>query len=64
MVRDDGSCNPVWFTYATLIRQLDGVTDGKRQLHPDANVRIYTWRKGSETVVSAWAIDGEAASVR
>ena len=26
VIRDDGSLKPAWFTYATLIRQLDGVT--------------------------------------
>ena len=60
LVRDDGTIRPSWFTYATLIRALDGVTSGKRVPHPDPNVRVYAWEKADGMVVlSAWTVDGE-----
>lgn len=58
--RDDGTKKPSWFTYATLIRQMDGVSSGVRLPNPDPNVRIYAWTRGKETIVSAWTIDKTA----
>ena len=52
---------PAWFTYATLIRALAGATEGRRLAHADPNVRLYAWRRGDEVVLSAWAVEGEAA---
>lgn len=61
VMRDDGSLKPSWFTYATMIRALDGVKGGGRRLpYPDPNVRLYAWTRGTETILSAWAIDGKA----
>ncbi len=58
--RNDNSKKPAWFTYATLIRQLDGVSSGVRLPNADPNVRVYAWTRGTQTVVSAWTIDGTA----
>ena len=61
MLRNDDTLKPAWFTYATLIRQLDGVqTGGLRLPYPDPNVRLYAWTRGTETILSAWAIEGNA----
>ena len=61
LIRDDGSLKPSWFTYATLIRQLDGVTERATKVpFEDDNVRVYLWKRGSETIVTAWAIQGTA----
>lgn len=61
LARDDGSLKPSWFTYATLIRQLDGVKAGRRLPHPDANARLYLWTRPDGTaVLTAWAVDGPA----
>lgn len=58
LVRGDGSIKPSFITYATLIRELDGVTKGQRLPYPDENVRVYRWTKGNETLLSAWAVQG------
>ncbi len=61
VMRDDGSLKPAWFTYATLIREMDGIKTGAMRLpYPDPNVRLYAWTRGTETFLSAWAIDGTA----
>jgi hypothetical protein len=60
VLRNDNTKKPSWFTYATLIRQMDGVTSGVRLPVPDPNVRVYAWTRGKDTVVSAWTIDGTA----
>ena len=61
VVRADGSLTPSWFTYATLIRQLDGVA-GRAVKVPlaDSNVRVYIWKRGEKPIVTAWAIEGTA----
>lgn len=59
LLRDDGSMKPSYLSYATLIRELDGVTGGARRLHdPDPNVRLYAWKRGGETILTAWTIEG------
>lgn len=60
VLRNDGTKKPSWFTYATLIRQLDGVSSGVRLANANPNVRVYAWTRGTQTVVSAWTIDGTA----
>jgi hypothetical protein len=60
MVRDDGTLKPSWFTYATLIRQLDGATEGKRVPTADSAVRLYIWRGGQRTVLAAWTVKDQA----
>lgn len=56
VMRDDGSLKPAWFTYATLIRQLDGATTAQRIPSDDDNVRIYLWKRGDKPVLTAWSI--------
>ncbi len=59
LLRDDGTYKPSWFTYATLIRELDGVRGGAVRLpYPDKNVRLYKWQAGEETILTAWVIEG------
>lgn len=59
VIRDDGSLKPSWFTYATLIRQLDGVTERAAKLDiSDKNVRAYLWKKAGKSILTAWAIQG------
>jgi len=60
LFRDDGSVKPSWFTFATLIRELDGVKPGLRLPHPNPNVRLYSWTRGKETILTAWTVDGTA----
>ena len=61
VLRDDGSYKPSFLTYATLIRELDGVEAGAKRLpYPDRNVRLYVWRRGGETLLTAWTIEGAA----
>ncbi len=57
--REDNSYKPSWFTYATLVRQLHGATEGKRLPNPDPNVRVYRWQCGDRVVIVAWAVEGE-----
>jgi hypothetical protein len=61
VVRDDGSLKPSWFTFATLLRQLDGVTQKPiKMTFEDGNVRAYLWKRDGKPIVSAWAIQGTA----
>lgn len=61
VLRNDETLKPSWFTYATLIREMDSIKTGAMRLpYPDANVRLYGWTRGSETILSAWAIEGTA----
>ncbi|MEI6033930.1 MAG: discoidin domain-containing protein [Verrucomicrobiae bacterium] len=61
LLRGDGSLKPSFATYATLIRQLHKVKDGKRLFYPDKNVRLYSWTRGEEEILSAWTVDGPGA---
>jgi hypothetical protein len=59
LLRDDGTYKPSWFTYATLIRELDGVRGGAVRLpYLDQNVRLYKWQVGEKPVLTAWVIEG------
>jgi hypothetical protein len=59
LLRDDGTYKPSWFTYATLIRELDGARGGAMCLpYPDKNVRLYKWQAGEKTILTAWTIEG------
>ena len=61
VIRDDDSLKPAYFTYATLIRQLDGVTGrALRVPFDDENVRVYLWKRGGKPLVAAWAVQGAA----
>jgi hypothetical protein len=57
VIRDDDSLKPAYFTYATLIRQLDGITErALRVPFDDENVRVYLWQHGPKALVAAWAV--------
>ena len=60
VVRNDGSYKPSWFTYATLIRQLDGVTGGTPRAASGCEKRgLYSWTRERDTAY-AWAVEGAA----
>lgn len=59
MMRDDGTIKPSFLTYATLIRQMQGVTGGAVRLpDPDANVRLYLWHRGKVPLLVAYCVEG------
>ena len=58
--RNDGTMKPSFFSYATLIRTLDGAQPTGRIDYPDKNVRLYGWKRGDKQILSAWAVEGEA----
>ena len=59
LMRNDGSLKPAWFTYATLVRQLDGLTGPALRLPSgDDNVRAYLWQRRGQALVTAWVIKG------
>ncbi len=60
LVRNDGSPKPAWFSYATLIRELDGATGGIRLPWPDSNVRLFAWTRGGAPLLVAWTVEGAA----
>lgn len=59
--RDDGTLKPSWLTYATLIRQLEGIPGAALRLpHPDPRVRVYLWQRGGSPLLTAWTSEGSA----
>ncbi len=58
LIRNDQTLYPAWFTYATMVRQLDGVTGRALRVPADDNVRAYLWKRGDKAVVTAWTIKG------
>lgn len=59
VIRDDETLKPSYLSYATLIRELNGMEGGMRLPYPDDDVRIFVWPKGDKFVLSAWAVQGE-----
>ncbi|HEY0076981.1 MAG TPA: discoidin domain-containing protein, partial [Abditibacteriaceae bacterium] len=51
VLRDDGTLKPSWFSYATLIRELEGTQGGQRLPYPDPNVRLFAWPRGNSIVL-------------
>lgn len=60
VIRNDGSLKPSWFTYATLIRMLEGASEGRRIVQADPNIQVYTWKRDGKALVAVWTIDGQA----
>lgn len=62
LVRDDATLRPSFFTYATLIRQFEGVTPGRalRLLTEDPNVWIYLWERNGQPLLTAWTVSDTA----
>ena len=59
VLRDDLGRKPSWYTYATLIRQLDGATPGPR-LRQDGHVSLVAWRRGGRALLMANTTTGTA----
>lgn len=61
LLRDDGAMKPSWLTYATLVRQLDGV-EGRATRLPckDDNCRLYAWQTGSQTILTGWTVESDS----
>ncbi|WOO41994.1 discoidin domain-containing protein [Rubellicoccus peritrichatus] len=59
LMRNDDSIRPSWFTTATLIRQLDGVTatSTPRLAMTNTDIWAYLWDKGTSEVFTAWVPD-------
>ncbi len=59
-IRNDGSLRPSWFSYATLVRKLDGVEPGivPRVKFPE-NEKIwgYVWERNGENVFTVWSLE-------
>lgn len=57
LIRDDGSARAAFFTLATQIRQLDGVTETRVPRLPtgDPGVWAYRWKRPGGDVLTAWA---------
>lgn len=61
ILRNDFSRKPSWYTYGTLIRQLQGVKGGARRLpHPSKNVWLMEWDAGGKPVLTAWTVNETA----
>ncbi len=60
VLRNDLTRKPSWYTYANLIRMLDGATPGEKLTLPDDNIRLQTWTKAGRTMLVAYAITGSA----
>jgi hypothetical protein len=60
LIRNDGSLRPSLFSLATMIRQLDGVPDGRvpRLVSADPRLWMYRWKKGADSVVTVWTPEG------
>ncbi len=60
VLRNDFSVRPSWYTYATMIRQMDKIKAGVKLPYKDQNVRLQTWERNGEPVLTAWTITGTA----
>lgn len=61
LLRNDLSVRPVWFTVATMLRQLQGFTGRARRLPvADPRVWMFLWQDGARQLISAWTYDGKA----
>ena len=60
VLRNDLSRRPSWYTYATLIRQLQGSKPAYRLPHKDRNIWLQTWRRAGKTMLMAYCVTGEA----
>ncbi len=60
VIRNDGTLRPSFFTLATLIRQLDGVTDTRtpRLRTDNPSVWWYRWQRATDHVLTAWTPEG------
>ncbi len=59
VLRDDLSRRPSWYTYATLIRQLQGAKPEYHLPSKDDNVWLQTWRRDGKTMLMAYCVGGK-----
>ena len=59
LLRNDLSVRPLWFTVATMIRQLQGF-EGRALRLPSADPKVwmFLWQDGKRKVISAWRYEG------
>ncbi len=61
-IRNDGTLRPSWFSYATLVRELDGVKTGTvPRVRFPGNDKIwgYLWERNGEKVFSVWSLEDD-----
>ncbi|MCC5845641.1 MAG: hypothetical protein JJU05_15435 [Verrucomicrobia bacterium] len=62
LARNDHSLRPAYFTYATLIREFEGVGPGRalRLLTDNPDVWVYLWQRNGKPLLTAWTVTGTA----
>jgi hypothetical protein len=60
VLREDLSRRPSWYTYATLIRELQGAKPEYHLPQKDDNIWLQTWRRDGKTMLMAYCVRGEA----
>ncbi len=63
LIRDDRTYRPSFFTYATLVRELDGTKPGKVDrliIKDNPSIWLYLWEKNGEKILSAWNLDDKS----
>ena len=59
-IRNDGSLRPSWFSYATLVRELDGVEPGivpRVKFPENEKIWAYVWERNGEKVFTVWSLE-------
>jgi hypothetical protein len=62
LTRNDLSLRPAYFTYATLIREFEGVAPGRalRLVTDNPDVWVYLWERRGKPFLTAWTVTGTA----
>ncbi len=62
LVRDDLTLKPSYFSVATMLRELSGLSQGPSQRlpDPDPNIWLYAWETPKGIVLTAWTVKGDA----
>ena len=60
VLRNDLTRRPSWYSYATLIRQLDKATPDQQIKLDSDNTWAYTWNRNGKLLLTAWAITDQA----
>ncbi len=58
LMRNDLTRRPSWYTYATLIRQLQDAEPGRRLTHEDPNIWLQTWKRNGQIMLMAYCVTG------
>jgi hypothetical protein len=65
LLRNDRSLRPVWFSVATMIRQLQGFNGRALRLpSDDPTVWMYLWEDGPRKLITAWRYAGTSRRTR